>query len=309
MSNYHPILSICIPTYNRSDVLKRCIESIIKNNGFCEDVEIVISDNCSTDDTECISRDYASRFTNISYFKNPTNVGGERNFILALQRGNGQFLKLMNDYSSFTETGLINILRSIKENIHEKRPLFYQNNNDGLFREICSLDRLIQLEGWGMSWIGSYGYWKDDFNALENIDSKIESQFLQIDWFLRIYEKKNSCVLYRFHQTFRHQFNSKQGGYNFFKVHLSNFLSMYQPYLKRKIISKITYINLKRHMLDQMLEWHKKLCINKEPQFSYDTKGVYFIFFKTYWTYPWFYFRTCRYILHLIKENIIRIDK
>ena len=46
-----PLLSICIPTYNRSEQLRRALESLVGQEGFSE-VEVVISDNCSTDGTE-----------------------------------------------------------------------------------------------------------------------------------------------------------------------------------------------------------------------------------------------------------------
>ena len=35
-----PLLSICIPTYNRADVLFHCINSIVQNKSFNDDIEI-----------------------------------------------------------------------------------------------------------------------------------------------------------------------------------------------------------------------------------------------------------------------------
>ena len=47
-----PLLSICIPTYNRSKSLRICLLSILsQTKGYEEDVEVVVSDNCSDDDT------------------------------------------------------------------------------------------------------------------------------------------------------------------------------------------------------------------------------------------------------------------
>jgi abequosyltransferase len=47
-----PLLSICIPTYNRSQYLKQALETYVSNAAFDDEVEIVISDNASTDNTE-----------------------------------------------------------------------------------------------------------------------------------------------------------------------------------------------------------------------------------------------------------------
>lgn len=58
-----PLLSICIPTYNRSQYLKETIDSIIGQEEFkSENVEIVISDNCSTDDTEIVCKKYIEQY-------------------------------------------------------------------------------------------------------------------------------------------------------------------------------------------------------------------------------------------------------
>ena len=47
-----PLLSICIPTYNRAELLRSALLSLVpqvKESGG--EVELVVSDNCSTDDT------------------------------------------------------------------------------------------------------------------------------------------------------------------------------------------------------------------------------------------------------------------
>ncbi|MCX8512062.1 MAG: glycosyltransferase, partial [Chthoniobacteraceae bacterium] len=45
-------LSICIPTFNRSQYLRLTLESITNQELFqnSDEIEIVISDNCSSDD-------------------------------------------------------------------------------------------------------------------------------------------------------------------------------------------------------------------------------------------------------------------
>jgi abequosyltransferase len=56
-----PLLSICIPTYNREKYLKSAIESVLsqadeKNRNL---IEICISDNCSKDNTEKLVKTFA----------------------------------------------------------------------------------------------------------------------------------------------------------------------------------------------------------------------------------------------------------
>ena len=59
------LLSICIPTYNRAEYLKKTLESIVWQRDFLsKDVEVVISDNCSTDDTASVVAKFVEKYPN-----------------------------------------------------------------------------------------------------------------------------------------------------------------------------------------------------------------------------------------------------
>ena len=64
--NKQPLLSICIPTYNRASYLEGAIQNIITDNAFGDEVEIIISDNASTDNTEEIAKKYTQKHYNLS---------------------------------------------------------------------------------------------------------------------------------------------------------------------------------------------------------------------------------------------------
>ena len=50
-----PLLSICVPTYNRSRYLASLLEGLVAQIGdFPHPFELVISDNASTDDTPAV---------------------------------------------------------------------------------------------------------------------------------------------------------------------------------------------------------------------------------------------------------------
>jgi glycosyltransferase involved in cell wall biosynthesis len=71
----NPIISICIPTYNRADFLKICINNIINQDAFSENkIEIVISDNNSPDNTYEVVKTFQKNYSNIKYFKNHENI-------------------------------------------------------------------------------------------------------------------------------------------------------------------------------------------------------------------------------------------
>ncbi|WP_458699896.1 glycosyltransferase family 2 protein [Sulfurospirillum sp. 1307] len=79
MSSY-PIVSIIVPTYNRANYLKECLDSIINQN--YPNLEIVITDDNSTDDTEKVCKTYIEKYDYIKYVKNkkyPQGPNGNKN--------------------------------------------------------------------------------------------------------------------------------------------------------------------------------------------------------------------------------------
>ena len=128
--NSELLLSICIPTYNRANVLEECIKSIILQQGFDKRTEVIILDNSSTDNTKEIALSYTDLYPNILYFKNENNIGMEKNILEVLKYGKGKLLKLLNDYSLFTENKLENLLSVIISNKNEESILYFNNANN-----------------------------------------------------------------------------------------------------------------------------------------------------------------------------------
>ena len=98
MTNGKPLLSICIPTYNRAEHLRAALYSIVRqSNQFDDYVEVLVSDNCSSDHTVEVV-EWARQYGKIEYHCNPNNVGAGRNFIqLAQVLAKGDFCWLLGD--------------------------------------------------------------------------------------------------------------------------------------------------------------------------------------------------------------------
>lgn len=107
-----PFLSVVIPTYNRAAVLRRSVESAL--SAKAADIEIVISDNASPDSTPEVLA--SIRDPRMRFWRNPTNVGAERN-ILGLWRGaRGQWVVCLSD-DDYLETGALDrIIQILKDN-------------------------------------------------------------------------------------------------------------------------------------------------------------------------------------------------
>ena len=123
MESKCPLLSICIPTYNRSYILKYVLEKYVSDSEFDDDIEIVISDNTSTDDTEQICMFYVEKYTNIRYYRNKENVR-DANFLMVLDYAHGEYLKLLNDWSFIIGDSLRFVKEKLRENQKSRFPIF-----------------------------------------------------------------------------------------------------------------------------------------------------------------------------------------
>ena len=72
-------VTICIPTYNRCQLLQRTIQSILnqQHNNFL----LLISDNASSDHTEAYCKELAKNDSRVLYHRNRENIGPMNNFI------------------------------------------------------------------------------------------------------------------------------------------------------------------------------------------------------------------------------------
>lgn len=286
-----PLVSICIPTYNRVDALKQCLNSIVTNSAYSNEVEIIVSDNASSDGTRTFMEEFIKQHQCV-YHRNPKNIGGEANFLQVLSLGKGHFLKLFNDYSAFSEAGLEVLLSLVRSNLTSHAMLVF--NNSHRYKKLVvvpckNIDQVVKQTYWKMSWIGAYGYWADDFNAMENKLQAADTMFLQIDWFLRLFEKSQKAYVCKYDLVDRVVFNAKQGGYNFIKVHTTNFLGMYERCLKDGSLSLKTYNTMKRKVYFSLLKWYYKLAVKKNEEYSYDTDNSLNLFYYHFHSFCWYY--------------------
>jgi glycosyltransferase involved in cell wall biosynthesis len=84
-----PLVSVCIPTYNRSERLLRAVERLL--TGTYTHLEIIISDNASTDDTRARCSELCEQHPNVRYFQHKANRGPTENFRFARLMAKGKY--------------------------------------------------------------------------------------------------------------------------------------------------------------------------------------------------------------------------
>jgi glycosyltransferase involved in cell wall biosynthesis len=90
-----PLVSVGIPTFNRSENLKRAIASVRAQS--VQDFEIVIADNGSTDDTWSLCQELARSDTRIRVFRHAPTLNSTQNFDFVRLEARGAYVLLLGD--------------------------------------------------------------------------------------------------------------------------------------------------------------------------------------------------------------------
>lgn len=109
-----PLLTIAIPTYNRSRFLGRQIESVVGATSCINGVEVLICDNASTDTTQKVVEKASREHKNISYFRQDTNVGLDGNVYSCYEHARGSFVWFLSDDDILLDAAVGKVVETIK---------------------------------------------------------------------------------------------------------------------------------------------------------------------------------------------------
>jgi len=108
------LLSICIPTFNRVSYLRELLPRMLAQIQALDQkgtVEVVVSDNASTDDTGAYCR--SLNCSEMVYFRNEVNIGGDRNFLACVGRSTGKYVWLFGDDELLEDGGVSHVCSAL----------------------------------------------------------------------------------------------------------------------------------------------------------------------------------------------------
>lgn len=109
-----PLLSICIPTYNRELFLKECLNSISEQICKNDPIEVVISDNASTDNTSELVSSFNDKL-NLKYVINEKNIGFDANCLNVVKHATGIYCLILGSDDCLYKEAIGKILWIIRE--------------------------------------------------------------------------------------------------------------------------------------------------------------------------------------------------
>lgn len=94
-----PLLTIAIPTFNRSACLKLLLESICSQIAIdiVPRLEVLVFDNCSGDDTPAVVQGFLPGREYLRYIRNEQDIGADKNFIKAFFAARGKYVWIIGD--------------------------------------------------------------------------------------------------------------------------------------------------------------------------------------------------------------------
>ena len=112
----NPKISICIPTYNRADLLVHSLRKILlSSNIFLDKVEVIVSDNHSVDNTESILAKLKMEFPFLRSYRNDNNIGFNLNFFKLVDNyAKGEYLWIIGDDDFVDEDALDSVLKVLE---------------------------------------------------------------------------------------------------------------------------------------------------------------------------------------------------
>lgn len=91
----NPRVSVIIPTYNRSHLIGRAIQSVL--NQIYQDFEIIVVDDGSTDNTEEVIKKFQKQDKRIKYICHEKNKGGSAARNTGIKIAKGNYIGLLDD--------------------------------------------------------------------------------------------------------------------------------------------------------------------------------------------------------------------
>jgi glycosyltransferase involved in cell wall biosynthesis len=173
MSNNGFLLTVVVPTYNRSHILSECLQSLLDQTLPYNEFEIIVSDDGSTDNTEDMVRCLSDgKFPHLHYLWQQ-NAGANRARNRAINKARGRIVLLINDDSIAAPRMLEEHLRSHMEHHQE---------NIGILGKVTASPNITRSPIEMLHLDDSYARWEGveslDWRAFYTCNVSVKKSFL-----------------------------------------------------------------------------------------------------------------------------------
>ncbi len=181
-----PVLSLCIPTYNRRDKLTRLLNGIKQDiEDAAGKIEVCISDNASTDGTnEFLTALSSQKYIRVT--RQSENLGFRKNYTAVLSMTRGNYIWSLGDDDVVIENGLKHLLQLLQDespdyvfvhiaSVDSDIPNYFKNIKPGKY-SANTFHSMLCNKGLDMfGFIGSHIFPRHSYNVLSTSNELITS--------------------------------------------------------------------------------------------------------------------------------------
>lgn len=257
----NPLISICIPTFNRANLLEKCLNSIYSQIGNDSLFEVFVSNNNSSDNSNDVINKFSALYDNLTYNINETNIGMDKNIALIIEKSKGKYFLLHGDDDYFIENTIYPLIDTINKN-SESSLLFINvlsNKNDIVNYE--GINEFLRLTSIGASFISSIIIAKEAFNKIKDPFKFLDTSFnqLYLQYSILLINPKFTLI----NRSIFYYEGTNPSGYNFGKVFIKNYLDILTYFVQYGLNEE----NINRDKLQilqtTLLPWYKRIIYNK----------------------------------------------
>ncbi len=293
------LLSICVPTYNRAEILRiflgklqREFETINVN-----EIDLLVSDNCSTDNTEDVVKSKIDEGMPINYIRNVENLGMDGNFVQCFKKASAKYVWVIGDDDLIKSGSLGIILNQLKADTYGLIHL-RANKFDNRIKAYNNYKEFLEKVTYYISFISS-NIVATKFVKSIDFDKYTGTYFTLIPLYITAAQTAGKNLIIGKQLLDTGADAQRNGGYNYFEVFVSNYLSIRKEYFGDDLKS---YEKEKKKIFDNhILIYIYKLLIKKEKG-NFKTEGGWKIVLSHFGLKTYFYCGMIQYGLKHIKN-------
>lgn len=299
-----PLLSICIPTYNRCTFLQTSLERIFNEViGFENELELLISDNHSSDETPKVVENMIQKGLALNYIRNESNLGPDLNFVQCFRKASGKYIWILGDDDFIKRGVLAEILKILRSNELGLLCIENSSNDEICFSKYDKVEDCLRHISYYITFISGHIVNSKSIN-LTCYEKYIGSFFIQIPFYVTAMLTVKTNAVLKLDAMDCAAASSSNGGFNFFQVYISNYLLIWKNYLEQGAISKKMYLYLKKDIFCNFhILYITNLLVRKNVGNFYIDKA-WNIIFKNYGLKFYFYVCFAKLSIKVLKKAI-----
>lgn len=301
-----PVLTLCIPIYNRLAYLERQLERFSEDKElFDRKIQLMISDNCSTDDLESCCKKFQEQGLKLTYHRQETNIGPDKNFEWGFYHAEGKYVWLLGS-DDVPVSGFL------------KRLVGYLDDSDyGLVHlSMRKMDKEITIYHTSDDMAIAVNYWITFMSSniirtesLKNVDltDYRKSFMIQVPAYLNAcYSYQKNAIIYLSQFFEKDTDAANNGGYNIFEVFVTNLYGIYEEFVGNGLLSKQAFgkmikIEYKEFLVGYII---KVLILGEKGNFK--TENSWSALKKYYANKPYAYYYLLKKIVRRCLVGIVK---